>query len=91
MVERALVDLLDVFKGEFNNSNGIIYPEQLGYFNGVASSLKVDSDGHILPSSITEHLKKVFSKKEDTIQHNSSILESLILSHACFSFSDIVP
>jgi hypothetical protein len=91
LVERALVDLLDVFKGEFNSSNGFIYPEQLEHFNGVMSSLKLDSYGHIIPSSIIEHLKNVFPEGEHVIQRNASILESLIIPHACFPFSDTVP
>jgi hypothetical protein len=33
----------------------------------------------------------VFPKKEHIIQRNASILESLIIPHACFPFSDTVP
>jgi hypothetical protein len=91
LAERALVDLLDDFKGEFNSSNGTIHPEQLEHFNGAVSSLKLDSDGHIVPSSIPSHLANVFPKKAHTIQRNASILESLIIPHACFPFSDTVP
>jgi hypothetical protein len=91
LAEQALVDLLDEFKGEFNSSYGIIYPEQLGHFNGVVSSLKLDSDGHIRPSSIPSYLANVFPEKAHIIERNASILESLIISHACFPFSDTVP
>jgi hypothetical protein len=90
-VESVHADYLDIFRGEFNDCNGHLTPEERGFFNGAVSSLDVDSNGNICTRSVVEYIKHVYPQKADFIDRSGGILEALINAHACFPFSTTVP
>lgn len=67
-----------------------VTPTELEYFDEVVAGFDIASDGQLQMSSIMHHLTHTHTTKSDVIQLNASILERLIISHACFPFSSPV-
>jgi hypothetical protein len=67
-----------------------VTPTELEYFDEVVAGFDVASDGQLQMSSIMHQVILTHTTKSEVIQLNASILESLIISHACFPFSSPV-
>jgi hypothetical protein len=91
LIASVLREYLEEFIGDVNYSYSIIEPETLAYFNGLVAGLGIDSNGHVLMAPITEYLKNSEPEHKDVLELNATILETLIVPHACFPFSHPVP
>ena len=91
MIASVLKEYLDQLIGDVNYSYSIIEPETLAYFNGLVAGLGIDSNGHVLMAPIIEYLKNSEPEHKDVLGLNATILETLIVPHACFPFSHNVP
>lgn len=67
-----------------------VTPTELEYFDDLVAGLDVAADGQLQITSILDHLTRAHATKSEVIQVNTSILEILIISHACFPFSSPV-
>lgn len=74
-----------------NYSHSFIEPETLAYFKGLVTGLGTDSNGHVLMAPIIGYLKNSEPEHKDVLGLNATILETLIVAHACFPFSLNVP
>jgi hypothetical protein len=67
-----------------------VTPTELEYFDDLVAGFDVSSDSQLQMTSIIHHLARIHTTKSEVIQLNASILENLIISHACFPFSSPV-
>lgn len=91
MIASVLKEYLEEFIGDVNYSYSTVEPETLAYFNGLVAGLGIDSNGHISMAPIIEYLKNSELEHKDVLGLNATILEALIVPHACFPFSHTVP
>ncbi|XPS72462.1 hypothetical protein M3J09_004627 [Ascochyta lentis] len=88
---RVLKEYLEEFIGNVNYSHSMIEPETMAYFNGLVAGPGIDFNGHVLIAPVIEYLKNSEPEHKDILGLNATILETLIVSHACFPFSHNVP
>ena len=67
-----------------------VTPTELEYFDEVVAGFDFGSDGQLQMTSILHHLTRTHTTKSEPIRLNASVLENLILSHACFPFTSPV-
>jgi hypothetical protein len=67
-----------------------VTPTELEYFDGVVAGFDFASDGQLQMTSILHHLTRTHTMKSELIRLNASVLENLILFHACFPFTSPV-
>lgn len=70
--------------------SGLVKADELAHFDKVTVNLKTTPDGQIDVSSVVQYLKEAHGPKAQVIGSASSLLESLILAHAHFPFSEPV-
>jgi hypothetical protein len=91
LIASVLKEYLEEFIGDVNYSYSIIEPETLAYFNGLMAGLGTDSSGQVLIAPVIEYIKNSEPEHRDVLCLNDTILETLIVPHACFPFSHNVP
>lgn len=67
-----------------------VKPAELEYFDGLIAGFVVTSDSQLRMPSIIYYLARAYATKAEVIQSTASILETLILPHACFPLSSLV-
>lgn len=63
-----------------------VEPAELEYFDNLIAGFDVTSDSELQMPPIIHHLTRAYATKAGVIQSTVCILETLILSHACFPF-----